>query len=293
MKEFLQDLETLQNKKNLHENFIYFFGQIQKETQTYVINLKNTIYHIFTILFFSYYAVELCRYSVEQLIRKESEYTNVWRTLTREKILYQTALALDYLHGFGYIHGNIHQQNVLVAEVQNNCHVVKLSDFRSIKRFKNKINLLTPQSSSNEEFGPWTDVGLLGLFFEFVLFNNSSSEEDEAVHRKQLPVGRCYEKYRPLIEWMKKPGATDRPSADQILRHLENDKLDHFPLYDYLTSSDVSSTRPGLCVVFHQKSVRIQPHFIQFVKYLYFIIFPFYHRSRMMNYKLQKDTAKI
>ena len=169
----------MQNKKNLHENSIYFFGQIQKETQTYVIILKNTIYHIFTILFFSYYAVELCRYSVEQLIRKESEYTSVWWTLTREKILHQTALALDYLHGFGYIHGNIHQRNVLVAEVQNDCHVVKLSDFRSIKRFKNKINLLTPQSSSNEEIGPWTDVGLLGLFFEFVLFNNSSSEEDE------------------------------------------------------------------------------------------------------------------
>ena len=139
------------------------------------------------IIFQSYYAVELCRYSVEELIRNElteTLYEHVWKTLTREKIMHQTTLGLDYLHGLegGFIHRNIHGRNVLVAEIptSSNMHyVVKLSDFRFGKQAqKDAYNSLTkslsgwiaPEMNNPEaQLGPWTDVFILGCFFYYVL----------------------------------------------------------------------------------------------------------------------------
>ena len=103
------------------------------------------------LLFSSYYAVELCRYSVETLIRNEKKYVHVLETLTHEKIMHQTALGLDYLHGLGFIHRNIHGRNVLVAEINSSStthYVVKLSDFRFGKEApKDTMNSLTKGSS--------------------------------------------------------------------------------------------------------------------------------------------------
>ena len=140
----------------------------------------------------SYYAVELCRYSVKELIKNkdtETLYKNVWDTLSREEIMHQTALGLDYLHGLegNIIHRNIHARNVLVAEIvsgSNARYVVKLSDFLFSKSIMNEWD----QQQSNRPFpsgwtapeienkdhpeaklGPWTDVFILACFFYYIL----------------------------------------------------------------------------------------------------------------------------
>ena len=117
----------------------------------------------------------------------ESEYKEVavvLKTLTREKIMQQTTLGLDYLHGLegGFIHRNIHGRNVLVAEIPTSSdthYVVKLSDFRFgksiIKEGNQQSNTRSPFCWSAPEIenvgkvSPKTDVFILGCFFYYVL----------------------------------------------------------------------------------------------------------------------------
>ena len=114
----------------------------------------------------------------------ETLYAHVWETLSREKIMHQTTLGLDYLHGLkgGFIHRNIHGRNVLVAEIESSSgkhYVVKLSDFRFGKSIVNDGNLQSntrsptgwtaPEIVNRGNVGPRTDVFILGCFFYYVL----------------------------------------------------------------------------------------------------------------------------
>ena len=223
----------------------------------------------------SYYAVELCRYSVEELIKNENTetvYAHVWKSLTREKILHQTTLGLDYLHRLqdGFIHGNIHGRNVLVAEIArgNNTHyVIKLSDFyfyKSVQRdalTKWSSSWIAPEMNDPEsELGPCTNVFILGWFFHYVLSGghhpygrktdriiniNNPKYEPKELETSYLSLIKCMCSFKP----------TERPSTGQILCYLGNVKPTFFPLYlekSTLTTADGDNIRPGLCVVFHQ-----------------------------------------
>ena len=217
-----------------------------------------------------YYAVELCRYSVEELIRNEKTedvYAHVWKTLTREKILYQTTLGLDYLHGLegGLIHGNIHGRNVLVAEIPTSSdkhYVVKLSDFRFGKAAqKDALNFLmelSPEMNDPEaDLGPWTDVFILGCFFHYVLSGghhpygrNTDDRRKNIVDPKYEPQwdlhdnGAYEDRYLELIKCMCSFKSTQRPSTGQILRLVGNVVPFYPETEGYL--------RPGLCAIFHQ-----------------------------------------
>ena len=236
-------------------------------------------------MFISYYAVELCRYSVEELIRNETLYAHVWKTLSREKIMHQTTMGLDYLHGLEgeFIHRNIHGRNVLVAEIPTSSdthYVVKLSDFRFGKAaLKDTKNSLTKASSGwiapemndpKAMLGPWTDVFILGCFFYYVLsgghhpfgrnieqpnretnIGNNKPKWYQHTDDKNVMV----EKYLELMKGMTSFDARDRPTTGQILRHF--DTKDYYNIYPKIAapsdgSKKPSATRPGLCVIFHQ-----------------------------------------
>lgn len=271
----------------------------------------------FCIIFQSYYAVELCRYSVEELIRNElteTLYEHVWKTLTREKIMHQTTLGLDYLHGLegGFIHRNIHGRNVLVAEIPTRSdrhYVVKLSDFRFGKQAEiDKQNSLTKPDSGwiapemnnpRERLESRTDVFILGCFFYYVLsggnhpFGKNIPKNDEEKNRKtnnykeprkanicnpkfkpnwtehnddgnyknmseegQNKLKATVEKYLELMKRMTSFKISDRPTTGQILRHF--DTKDYYDIYPAIAApidgskSAAATTRPGLCVIFHQ-----------------------------------------
>ena len=217
---------------------------------------------------------------MEELITNEKteiEYAHVWETLTREKILYQTTLGLDYLHGLegGLIHGNIHGRNVLVAEIPTSSdvkhYVVKLSDFRFGKPvqkdaqnslMKSSSGWIAPEMKDPEaKLGSWTDVFILGCFFHYVLsgghhpygrnIDNPNRESNILTNKPKwnLNKNKAYEdSYLELIKCMCSFKSTERPSTGQILRLVGNVEPNTF-FHFYPAGDDI---RPGLCVIFHQ-----------------------------------------
>ena len=219
--------------------------------------------------------MELCRYSVEELIRNKEnkdkeKYVHVLETLTPKKIMHQTALGLDYLHGLGFIHRNIHGRNVLVAEINSSStthYVVKLSDFRFGKQApKDAMNSLTKGSSGwiapemndpSAELGPPTDVFILGCFFYYVLsgghhpFGSGSVRENKIIEGKYAPG--CWDegklvtkKFTTLIQNMTNPKVNDRTSLSRVLQFFQ---ADDYPLYDGVKNG----IKPGLCVIIDQQ----------------------------------------
>ena len=125
---------------------------------------------------------------IEKTESQYKEVAAVLKILTHEKIMHQTTLGLDYLHGLegGFIHRNIHGRNVLVAEIPSKSgpnYVVKLSDFRFGKqiyyitgdqhsnRYNSESGWIAPEMKDTKlgNVGPWTDVFILGCFFYYVL----------------------------------------------------------------------------------------------------------------------------
>ena len=193
--------------------------------------------------------------------------------------MHQTALGLDYLHGLegGFIHRNIHGRNVLVAEIPTSSdthYVVKLSDFRFGKAgLKDTKNSLTKASSGwiapemndpKAMLGPWTDVFILGCFFYYVLSGghhpfgrniDNPNRESNIQNSKYKPKwaqhtdvkNAMVENYLELMKGMTSFNERDRPTTGQILRHFDTKEY-----YDIYPTLRASTTRPGLCVIFHQ-----------------------------------------
>ena len=232
-------------------------------------------------MFPSYYAVELCRYSVEELIINGENYARVLETLTQKKIMHQTALGLDYLHGLGFIHRNIHGRNVLVAEINSGStthYVVKLSDFRFGKQApKESENSLTKASTGwiapemndrSAELGPHTDVFILGCFFYYVLSGGQHPFGPGTARETNITSGTyatgCWdqgklvtEKFTILIQNMTKREEKDRTSLGQVLQFFVQSDAEYFPLYKGVDQG----IQPGLCVIIDQQEF-FNPQFV-------------------------------
>ena len=222
---------------------------------------------------------------MEELIRNEKTetlYAHVWKTLTREKIMHQTTLGLDYLHGLegGFIHRNIHGRNVLVAEIASGSdthYVVKLSDFRfgkpTPKVTKNSLTKSTsgwiaPEMNDTEAMlGPWTDVFILGCFFYYVLSGgdhpfgrnidypnretniiNGKYSLDFWDHELSTFKNLTTQKFTDLIKDMTKKVAEERTNLSRVLQYFQSD-TGYFPLYQPNVDASV---KPGLCVIINQ-----------------------------------------
>ena len=188
-------------------------------------------------------AVELCRYSMEDVMTHKTAKADVLNDLNPGKIFYQAALGLEHLHHLGYTHGNIHQRNVLVAEINNGStthYVVKLSDFRFVKQLQTSDSLMLtqPSNSKKDDIEPIAaDIKSLGDLFGYVL--NGAVKEEE----KNLKT-----KYKIFIERMTSSKVSDRPSTSQILWFLENNCISNVSFYD--DELNQRPDHPGLCVIF-------------------------------------------
>jgi len=223
---------------------------------------------------------------VEELIRNKNTeilYAHVWKTLSREMIMHQTTLGLDYLHGLEGkpIHRNIHGRNVLVAEIPSSSdthYVVKLSDFRFGKPTQNNAqNSLTKSSSGwiapemndpKAVLGPKTDVFILGCFFYYVLsggqhpFGHNTdypNRETNIINGKYAPGCWDHElstfknlstkKFSGLIKDMTKHAVMERTNLSQVLEYFQSE-AEYFPLYAPNVDQGV---KPGLCVIINQQ----------------------------------------
>ena len=88
--------------------------------------------------------------------------------LSSIELLRQSAAGLDYLHGYDFIHRNIHPRNVLIAEIGGDNqpkrrYMVKLSDFRRGKKLESQgtagnsmtrgeTNWIAPEMADSEAF---------------------------------------------------------------------------------------------------------------------------------------------
>lgn len=106
--------------------------------------------------------------------------------ISRKEILRQSTEAVNYLHGIGLIHRNLHPDNFLIAADGDDKFVVKLTDFQLAKDFQ-KFSMdsasyswsewtLVPEMKADnaankekfEDYSKW-DIFILGCYFYYVL----------------------------------------------------------------------------------------------------------------------------
>ena len=223
---------------------------------------------------------------MEELIKNKNTktiYAHVWKSLTLEKILHQTTLGVDYLHGLSYIHRNIHARNVLVAQVGSGInvkYVVKLSDFRLGKPVEKNpdhslegtpSNWIAPEMEEGKKMpvGSFTDVFILGCFFHYVFsggehpFGPGTQRVGNIVNTSYNPIleretilsafrgdERKANRLIALIEEMITRETEQRPDLNRILNYFQT--KDYFPIYETLIKNRIA-LKPGLCVIFNQQ----------------------------------------
>lgn len=118
--------------------------------------------------------------------------------ICRKDILKQSTEAVNYLHGIGLIHRNLHPDNFLIAAKDSDEFVVKLTDFQLAKDFRH-----SPTHSGSYTWSDWTlvpemkgnnsdndeeivqvqdskwDIFILGCYFYYVLTGGYHPFEDE------------------------------------------------------------------------------------------------------------------
>lgn len=156
---------------------------------------------------FRYLITELCICSVADLVsyKRVKSYTIYHQDLTEggqlsaedillalphKKVLKQSAEAVNFLHGLGLIHRNLHPDNFLIQRTgdSNSSFIIKLTDFQLTKDWEKNIELsksfswsdwIVPEQAvgrlTSEEDkrkadeDPKTDVFTLGCYFYYVL----------------------------------------------------------------------------------------------------------------------------
>ena len=199
------------------------------------------------------------------------------------ELLRQSAAGLDYLHGYGFIHRNIHPRNVLIAEIGGDNqpkrrYMVKLSDFRRGKKLESQgtagnsmtrgeTNWIAPEMADSEAFlTSAVDVFILGCFFYYVFSGGHHPFGETPTERKNniinttytpilkkednsLPLNRDESNDRliSLIEKMIQREPEQRPDLNRILDYFQT--RDYFPIYDGIKEG----IQPGLCVIINQQ----------------------------------------
>ncbi len=132
--------------------------------------------------------------------------------LPHKEILRQSAEAVNFLHGLGLIHRNLHPDNFLIKKKSENEFIVKLTDFQLTKdweKFKEMSNSYTwsdwntipecgttPTGSASAitelaalekkaDQDPKSDVFILGCYFYYVLSGGNHPFGDTKDNRKE------------------------------------------------------------------------------------------------------------
>jgi len=117
-------------------------------------------------------------------ISKEKQ-QEILAVLPRKKILEQSAMAVNFIHGLGLVHRNLHPNNFLVQQMDSDEYIVKLTDFQLAKDWErnrdesNRHPMIewraVPEcphdnkTTNRKERDSKSDVYTLGCFFYFVL----------------------------------------------------------------------------------------------------------------------------
>jgi len=141
---------------------------------------------------YRYLITELCIGSVHNLVKKPKtiltdNHVNMLDVLPFKKILEQSTIAVNFLHGLGLVHRNLHPHNFLIQwisqEKDGNIYSVKLTDFQLAKdweknpNYSNKYPMdgwravpeCNPQKTDTRVRDSKSDVFTLGCYFFFVL----------------------------------------------------------------------------------------------------------------------------
>jgi len=127
---------------------------------------------------------------------------DIFSKISKKEILRQSAEAVNYLHGLGLIHRNLHPDNFLITATKNkDGFLVKLTDFQLAKNWIKNVNCSGSYPWSGWRFVPEcivadesnsaassdvvqtseTDIFILGCYFYYVLTggHHPFGKEDE------------------------------------------------------------------------------------------------------------------
>ena len=137
-------------------------------------------------------------------------------------------LAIEYIHGEGYVHGDLKPDNILVDQKFN----VKIIDFgeaekaEDVRYWRGLVDYQPPEafkSINPDGIAKEKDMWALGLIlFEVRFGRHPFSTSDECMAGKlrlpkSLPVW-----YRRLLTWLLATDPFKRPSASQVCAFLDS-----------------------------------------------------------------------
>ncbi len=110
---------------------------------------------------------------------------DILKALPHKEILKQSTEAVNFLHGLGLIHRNLHPDNFLIQQItgDNNQFIIKLTDFQLSKDWEKDIKMsksfswsswIVPEHQAAEALSTTgedskTDVFIMGCYFYYVL----------------------------------------------------------------------------------------------------------------------------
>lgn len=134
------------------------------------------------------------------------DHIDMLATLPHKKILEQSTKALNFLHGLGLVHRNLHPNNFLIQcvgkEKDLNKYAVKLTDFQLAKDWENSredsnrhpmtgwraVPECNPPKNDKKERDSKSDVYTLGCYFYFVLSGGKhpfGKEGDSSIYSEE------------------------------------------------------------------------------------------------------------
>lgn len=168
-KNFRREIEI--QRDLLHPNIARLYGYFYDEVNVYLIleyALHGEIYH---------------------LLKQKRRFDEV----TASFYIYQTALALQYLHTRGVIHRDIKPENILLSQG----NIVKLSDFGwSVKPDASQnrrltvcgtLDYLSPEMVESRSHDEAVDIWLLGILcYEFLVGHPPFEDDDKTTTYKRI-----------------------------------------------------------------------------------------------------------
>lgn len=239
---------------------------------------------------YRYIAIESCICSVSDLYTQQNntrwvdtnKIDEVKKSLSPKTIIRQSTNGVEFLHSLNLVHRNLKPSNFLIAKINENEFIIKLSDFRTAKDLSSAeahehsgfrgqdgwVASVPPNSEGVQKSQLSEDVFILGCFYYYVL-TKGSHPFDNGGKRTENISDQNYKVYLeswnpldikerpgdiqaiPLIKKMIKYHPEDRSPLKVLLSHSYFLSTNYYKLYD------LPGVQPGLCVIYSQEIFKV------------------------------------
>lgn len=161
-------------------------------------------------------------YIVSQYVKGAQPLTGHLPLRSQWPILSQLLDVLEFAHGLGATHGNLHPGNMLMDDQQR----LYLTDFGlpPLRRRDGSDTFRSPQINAGQPAEPADDFYAIGAVLHWLLTGSANTDAKAPTNTRPIPA-----ELQHLIDSLSAPAAADRPSRIATLRQVLQDSLDETP----------------------------------------------------------------